>query len=144
MICASTAWGWLQLNSDKILADFPFARFCDYLGVKVTDNYANCPDKINFREDLIEFKNIYRVVQSLEYDPNNTQSLALVGSAIKELGDTLPGVPIETLQNIVMNANREVIPNSSCPVKDKEYKEQSCGLCGIMCALPGIKAPGKN
>ncbi|CAF3368235.1 unnamed protein product [Rotaria socialis] len=141
LICGSTAWGWLQ-GSGKLLSDFPFARFCDYIGVKITDNYANCPNPIEFREGLIEFKNIYHAVRGLANNPSNITTLSIVGSAIKELGDTLPGVSIETLENIVMNAGEEVIPMNQCPVKDKLNREQSAGICGIMCALPGIKAPG--
>lgn len=142
-MCGTTAWGWLQLNPGKLLSDFPFARFCDYIGVKVTDNYANCPGPIPFREDLIRFKNVYHVVKDLVHNPNDAQNLAIIGSAVKELGDTLPGVPVETLQNIVMNASEEIIPANSCPIKNKKQREQSRGICGIMCGLPGIKAPGK-
>jgi hypothetical protein len=144
LICGTTAWGWLQLSGGKLLTDFPFARFCDYIGVKVTDNYSNCSDPIPFREDLVKFKNVYNVVRDLEYNPNNLQNLAIIGSAIKELGDTLPGVPVETLQNIVMSASQEVIPMNTCPVRNKNYREQSSGICGIMCGLPGLKAPGKR
>ena len=61
MICGTTAWGWLQLNNGKLLTDFPFARFCDYIGIKVTDNYANCSQPIQFREDLIKFKNEFLI-----------------------------------------------------------------------------------
>ncbi|CAF1503058.1 unnamed protein product [Adineta steineri] len=142
LICGTTAWGWLNGNSGKILADFPFARFCDYIGVKVTDNYASCTNPIEFREDLIKFKNVYHAVRDLGHNPNNVENLAIIGSAVKDLGDTLPGVPIETLQNIVMSASQEIIPNDSCPIKDKKCREQSSGICGIMCGLPGIKAPG--
>ncbi|CAF3681309.1 unnamed protein product, partial [Adineta steineri] len=133
LICGTTAWGWLQNSSGKLLADFPFARFCDYIGVKVTDNYSSCSDPIEFREDLIKFKNVYHVVRDLAHNPNNVENLAIIGSAVKELGDTLPGVPIETLQNIVMSASQEIIPNDSCPIKDKKCREQSSGICGIMC-----------
>jgi hypothetical protein len=143
LICGTTAWGWLQGNSGKLLTDFPFARFCDYIGVKVTDNYANCPNPIPFREDLIAFKNVYHVVRDLGNNPNNVQNLAIIGSAVKELGDTLPGVPIETLRNIVMNAGEDVIPVNTCPIRDKNHREQSSGICSIMCGLPGIKAPGR-
>ncbi len=144
MICGTTAWGWLQLSNGKLLTDFPFARFCDYIGVKVTDNLANCSNPIQFREELIKFKNVYHVVRDLVYNPNNVENLAIIGSAVKELGDTLPGVPIETLQNIVMNASQEIIPINSCPIRNKNQREQSSGICGIMCGLPGIKAPGKK
>jgi len=143
LICGTTAWGWLQLNNGKLLTDFPFARFCDYIGVKVTDNFANCSNPIQFREDLIKFKNVYHVVRDLVHNPNNVQNLVIIGSAVKELGDTLPGVPIETLQNIVMSASEDVIPLNTCPVRNKNCREQSSGICGIMCALPGIKAPGR-
>jgi hypothetical protein len=144
LICGTTAWGWLQLNNGKLLIDFPFARFCDYIGVKVTDNFANCSNPIQFREDLIKFKNVYHVVRDLVHNPNNVQNLVIIGSAVKELGDTLPGVPIETLQNIVMSASEDVIPLNTCPVRNKNCREQSSGICGIMCALPGIKAPGRK
>ncbi|CAF4569935.1 unnamed protein product [Rotaria sp. Silwood2] len=142
LICGSVAWGWLQVNKGKFLSDFPFTRFCDYIGVKVTDNYSNCPDPIPFRSELIEFKNIYHVVQELANDPNNIKNLTIIGSALKELGDTLPGVVAETLQNIVLNAGNELVPARSCPVLDKSCREQSTGLCGILCGLPGIKACG--
>jgi hypothetical protein len=144
LVCGAAAWGWLELNNGKLLADFPFARFCDYIGVKLTDNCANCPDPIEFQEDLINFKNVYHAGRDLENNPNNSQNLAIIGSAIKELGDTLPGVPIETLQHIVMSVSEEVIPVNTCPIKDKDQREQSTGLCGIMCGLPGIKAPGNR
>ena len=143
MVCGTTAWGWLQLNSGKLLTDFPFARFCDYIGVKVTDNYANCPDRIQFQEDLIKFKNVYHVVRDLTHNPNNVENLAIIGLAVKELGDTLPGVPIETLRNIVMNVSQEAIPINTCPVRSQDHRQQSNGICGIMCGLPGVKAPGR-
>ncbi|CAF3768377.1 unnamed protein product [Rotaria sp. Silwood1] len=142
LICGSVAWGWLQINKGKFLSDFPFARFCDYIGVKLTDNYTNCPDPILFRPELIKFKNIYHVAQELANDPNNITKLAIIGSAIKELGDTLPNVAVKTLQNIVLNAGSEVVPASNCPIQDKCCREQSIGLCGILCGLPGITAPG--
>jgi hypothetical protein len=144
LICGITAWGWLERNPGKLLADFPFARFCDYIGVKLTDNTANGPDPITFRPELVEFKNIYHTVDELVSDSTNATKLAIVGSAIKELGDTLPGIPVETLQNIVMNAGRDVVPASSCPILDKSCREHSIGICTLMCSLPGIKAPGKH
>lgn len=143
MICATTAWGWLQVNSGKLLTDFPFARFCDYIGVKVTDNYASCSDPIEFRPDLVKFKNVNRAVKHLAEHPNDLDDLAIIGSAVKEMGDTLPGVPLETLQYIVMSASDDVIPAKSCPVRSKSNREKSSGICGIMCGLPGIKAPGE-
>lgn len=125
------------------MADFPFARFCDFLGVKVTDNYGNCANPIQFRKELIEFKNVHHIVRDLVSHPDNVEHLAIIGSAVKELGDTLPGVPIETLRSIVMNAGNEVVPMNSCPVRNKHHRDQSSGICGIMCGLPGLKAPGK-
>lgn len=142
LVCGSTAWGWLQGGNGLSLADFPFARFCDYLGVKLTDNYSSCPDPIVFRKELIKFKNVHHLVRDLPNDPNNVENLAIVGSAIKEIGDTLPGVPVETLHHLVMNAGDEVVPVSSCPVRDKNHRERTTGICGIMSALPGIKAAG--
>ncbi|CAF0877594.1 unnamed protein product [Rotaria sordida] len=142
LVCGTTAWGWLSRNSGKFLSDFPFTRFCDYIGVKVTDNCARCPDPIPFRPELVKFKNIYHAVQALVDEPHNIENLNIVGSTIKELGDTLPGVPIETLENIVLNAGSDIIPASNCPIRDKACRQQSTGLCGILCALPGIKAPG--
>jgi hypothetical protein len=142
LICGTTAWGWLQGNDGKLLSDFPFARFCDYIGVKITDNYANCSSPIEFRENLVNFKNVYHVVRDLSRHPHHVQHLSIIGSAVKELGDTLPGVPIEILQSIVMNASDDVVPNSSCPVRHQHHREQSGGICGIMCGLPGLKAPG--
>ena len=124
------------------MSDFPFARFCDYIGIKITDNVAKCPNPIPFRSELVAFKNVYHIVQNLANNPRNKENLAIIGSAIKELGDTLPGVPLETLQNIVMNVGYDVVPVSSCPIRDKTCREQSTGICGIMCGLPGIKAPG--
>jgi hypothetical protein len=144
LICGTTAWGWLQSNEGKLLTDFPFARFCDYIGIKLTDNCATCSDPIEFQEDLVKFKNVYHAVNDLQHNPNNQQNLAIIGSAIKELGDTLPGVPIETLQYIVMSASEEVTPINTCPIKNKDQREKSNGICGIMCSLPGIKAPGKR
>jgi len=61
---------------------------------------------------------------------------------IREIGEILPGVPLETLETIVMNAGHDMIPGKTCPIKDKKCREQSNALCGIMHVLPGIKAPG--
>ena len=110
----------------------------------MTDNYANCSDPLEFREDLIRFKNVSHTVKELVNNPDNVKYLAIIGSAIKELGDTLPGVPVKTLENIVMSASEEVVPVNTCPIKNKAHRERSNGICGIMCALPGIKAPGKR
>ncbi|CAF2794862.1 unnamed protein product [Rotaria sp. Silwood2] len=143
LVCGVTAWGWLQGNKNKLLSDFPFARFCDYIGVKLVDNYASCANPILFRSELVKFKNIYQVVQALASEPNNVENLSIVESAIKKLGGTLPGVPLEPLQNIVLNAGSNVTPVSSCPIKDKSCRQQSISMCTILCALPGIKAPGK-
>lgn len=43
-----------------------------------------------------------------------------------------------------MNASQDVIPVNTCPVRSKNCREQSAGICGIMNGLPGIKAPGKR
>ena len=143
LICGATPWGWLQKNDGKCLSDFPFARFCDYIGVKLTDNCIDCPDPIPFRSDLVAFQNVSHAVQSLAMDPHSIEYVDIITWAVKELGDTLPGVPIETLQNIVMNAGHEVIPASDCPIQDKSCRERSKCVCSILCALPGVKAPGK-
>ncbi|CAF1376311.1 unnamed protein product [Rotaria sordida] len=141
LICGATAWGWLQINDDKLLSDFPFTRFCDYIGVKITDNYIDCPNPIPFQPELVAFKNVYHVVQNLVNDPNNIKYLTIVASAIKDVDDKLSCVPVETLQTIVMNANRDIIPSSKCPIQDASCREQSKGICSILCVLPGIKAP---
>jgi hypothetical protein len=98
LICGCVAWGWLQVNKGKVLSDFPFTRFCEYIGVIITGNYTHCSDPISFRSELIKFKNISHVVQELVNDPNNSQNLAIIGSAIKDLGDNLRNVPMETLE----------------------------------------------
>ena len=143
LICGTTAWGWLQGNPGELLSDFPFARFCDYIGVKLTDNTANGPDPITFRPELVDFKSVCHTVDELVNDSMNVTKLGIVGSPINELDDTLHGIAVETLQNIVMNAGRDVIPASSCPILDKSCREHSVGICSIMCSLTGIKAPGK-
>ncbi|CAF0917013.1 unnamed protein product [Adineta ricciae] len=142
LICASVAWGWLQINSKKTLADFPFTRFCDYIGVKLTDNYSRCSNSIEFRADLVQFKSIHHVVKDLAHHPDDPQKLAIIGSVIKELGDTLPGVPAETLHCIVVSAGNDVIPVNTCPIKNENCRQKATGICGIMYGLPGIKAPG--
>ena len=144
LVCGATPWGWLEGTEGKLLTDFPFTRFCDYIGIKLTDNCAECSDPIEFQGDLVKFKNIHHVVQELAHNPNDPHNLMIVGSAIKELGDTLPGVPIETLHHIVMSASKEVTPENTCPIKKKDQRQKSTGVCGIMCRLPGIKAPGKR
>ncbi|CAF1043285.1 unnamed protein product [Didymodactylos carnosus] len=141
LVCAVTPWGWLQRYPGKHLPDFPFSRFCDYVGVRLTDEYNHCSDPILVRPELVKFKNIDYVVKELKDEQNNTEYMTIVGHAIRELEDTYPGFPLETLQNIVLNAGKDVIPETSCPITDKKCRELSSGICGIMCALPGIKAP---
>jgi hypothetical protein len=142
LICAATAWGWLQGNKGKDFSSFPFARFCDSIGVKLTSSMANTAYPILFQPTLVGFKNIYQSVENLKKNPDDKELLSIVGMAIKEIGEILPGIPSETLETIVMNAGHDIIPGKSCPVKDQKCREQSTALCGIMCVLPGIKAPG--
>ncbi|CAF1317976.1 unnamed protein product [Rotaria sp. Silwood1] len=104
---------------------------------------ASNEEKIPLVPELVKFKNVCQIVQALVNEPHNIGNLNIVGSAITEPGDTLPGVPIETLQNIVLNFGSEFVPASSYPIKDKSCRQQSTGLCGIVCALPGTKAPGE-
>ncbi|CAF5067270.1 unnamed protein product [Rotaria sp. Silwood1] len=106
------------------------------------DNYPCAPDPIPFVPESVKFKNVSQTVQALVNEPHNIGNLNIVVSAIKEPGDTLSGVPIEALQNIVLNFGSEFVPASSYPIKDKSCRQQSTGLCGIVCALPGTKAPG--
>ncbi|CAF4888306.1 unnamed protein product, partial [Rotaria sp. Silwood1] len=63
LVCAATAWGWLQRYKGKVLSDFPFACFCDSLGVKLTDNCGRSPDPIPFRPEMIKFKNVCNAAQ---------------------------------------------------------------------------------
>jgi hypothetical protein len=142
LICAATAWGWLQLNKKKDLSSFPFARFCDYIGVKLTNAVVNAANPIVFRSNLVSFKNIYQTMENLNKNPKDREFLSIIGTTIKEIGEILPGVPLETLQSIVMNAGHDLIPAKSCPIKDKKCREQCKALCGIMQVLPGVKAPG--
>jgi hypothetical protein len=142
LVCGVTAWGWLQMNKGKKLSDFSFARFCDYIGIKLTSSMANAPNPTLFQSDLVEFKNIYQTVEKLNKNPDDKELLSIVGIAIREIGEILPGVPLQTLKNMVMNAGHEMIPAKSCPIKDKKCREQSNALCGIMCVLPDVKAPG--
>jgi hypothetical protein len=143
LICAATAWGWLQMNKGKDLSSFSFARFCDYIGVKLTNSRASAANPILFRSNLVDFKNIYQTVENLNKNPDDKELFSIIGMAIREIGEILPGVPLETLKTTVMNAGHDMIPAKSCPIKDKKYREQSKALCGIMHVLPGIKAPGQ-
>ena len=142
LICAVTTWGWLQGNKGKLLSDFSFARFCDYIGIKLTSSIADTPNPIPFRSDLVEFKNIYQTAEKLHKNSDDRELFSIIGMAIREMGEILPGVPLETLENIVMNVGHEMIPAKSCPIKDKKCREQSNAVCSMMCVLPGIKAPG--
>ncbi|CAF4621799.1 unnamed protein product [Rotaria sp. Silwood1] len=144
LICGAGAWSWLYFNSGKSLSDFITGRFCDSIGVKVTGNLAGCDDPIPFKPELVKYKNVYNVVQALASEPNNAEYLAIVGSAIKELGNTLPDLSIETLQNMVLNAGSDVIPTKTSPIKNKSCRQRSIGLCGILCGLSDTKAPGIN
>ncbi|CAF0805804.1 unnamed protein product [Rotaria sordida] len=142
LVCGVAPWNWLYFNKDKSLLDFTTGRFCDSIGIKVTGNLAGCDDPIPFKPDLIKFKNVSNVVQALANEPNNGEYLAIIGSTIKELGDTLPDLSIETLQSMVLNAGNDVIPTKASPIKDKSLRQQSMGLCGILCGLSDTKAPG--
>ncbi len=95
-----------------------------------------------FRSNLVHFQNIHHAVDNLNKNPHDRELFSIIGMAIREIGEVLPGVPLETLESIVMNAGLETIPAKSCPIKDKNCREQSKALCGIMHVLPGIKAPG--
>ncbi|CAF3336682.1 unnamed protein product [Rotaria sp. Silwood1] len=127
LICGAGAWSWLYFNSGKSLSDFITGRFCDSIGVKVTGNLAGCDDPIPFKPELVKYKNVYNVVQALASEPNNAEYLAIVGSAIKELGNTLPDLSIETLQNMVLNAGSDVIPTKTSPIKNKSCRQRSIG-----------------
>jgi len=142
LLCGSTAWGWMQTNKGKQLSDFPFTYFCNNLGVKLTESTANCPNPIPFRSELINFKNIQQAVDDLNENPDEKELYSIIGGAIKAIGDALPDVSAETLENVVTNATEDMIPDHSCPIKDQKCREQSQGLCSMLCLLPGIKAPG--
>ncbi|CAF3783478.1 unnamed protein product [Rotaria sp. Silwood1] len=144
LVCAATAWGWLQRYKGKVLSDFPFACFCDSLGVKLTDNCGRSPDPIPFRPEMIKFKNVCNAAQVLTSEPNNVEYMAIVGSTIKELNDTLPDSLIETVQNMILNAESDVIPTKTSPIKDQSCRQRSVGLCDMMCGLCNTKAPGIN
>jgi hypothetical protein len=132
----------MQLNKGKQLSDFPFTYFCNKLGVKLTESTAKCPNPIPFQSELIKFKNIQQAVDNLNEDSDEKELYAIIGAAIRAIGDVLPDVPAETLENVITNATEDVIPGHSCPIKDKKCREQSQGLCNMLCFLPGIKAPG--
>jgi hypothetical protein len=104
---------------------------------------ATTASPILFQSNLISFKNIYHAVENLNKNLDDRELVPVIGMAIKEIGDILPGVPLETLETIVMNAGHDVIPAKSCPIKDQKCRQQSTALCGIMSVLPGIKAPGQ-
>ena len=125
LLCGSTAWGWIQINKGKQLSDFPFACFCDYLGVKITNSIANCPNPIKFQSELIKFQNIQKAVDDLNENPDDKELYPIIGRAMKEIGGILPDIPIETLENLLRNARKDVIPAHSCPIKDKKCQEQS-------------------
>ncbi|CAF4250193.1 unnamed protein product [Rotaria sp. Silwood2] len=144
LVCATTAWGWLQNNEDKCLSDFPFSCFCASLGVKVTDKCACTPDLIPFKDEMIQFKNVYNVIEALTNEPSNKEYMAIVGSTIKELDNMLPDSLIETLRDMVLNAESNVIPTKTSPITDPSCRQQSIGLCGVLCGLCDTKAPGIN
>ena len=93
---------------------------------------------------MVQFKSIHHVVKDLAHHPDDPQKLNIIGSAVKELGDTLPEVPAETLHCIVMSAGNDVIPVNTCPIRSENCRQKAAGICGILCGLPGIKAPGKH
>ncbi|CAF3443400.1 unnamed protein product [Rotaria socialis] len=142
LVCGATPWGWLQLNSGKILSDLPFFHFCDFIGIKLTENYSNCSNPMPFQLELIQFKNIHHATQKLVADPTDIESLCIVGGACKDLNVDVSGLPIDILKNIAMKAENEVIPSNSCPIQDKCCRQKSNGLCGILCVLTSTKAPG--
>ncbi|CAF1104715.1 unnamed protein product [Rotaria sordida] len=141
LVCGVAPWNWLYFNKDKSLSDFTADRFCDSVGVKVTGNLAGCDNSIPSKPDLIKFKNVSNVVQALASEPNNGEYLAIIGSTIKELGDTSPDLSIETLQNMILNAGNDFIPTKASPIKDKSFRQRSIGLGGILCGLSDTKAP---
>ncbi|CAF2870793.1 unnamed protein product [Rotaria sp. Silwood2] len=141
LVCGAGAWNWLYHNSGKSLSDYLTGRFCESIGVKVTGYLAGCDNPIPFKPEMVQFKNVSNAAQALASEPKNGEYLAIVGSVVKELGDALPDVSVETLQNLVANAGSDVIPANKSPIKDKSCRQQSIGLCGILCGLPGIKAP---
>jgi hypothetical protein len=110
--------------------------------VKITNSISTCPNPIKFQSDLIQFQNIQKAVEDLNENPNLKELYPIIGAAIKEIGGLLSDIPIETLENLITKAEKDVIPTHSCPIKDKKCQEQSQGLCNMMCLLPGIKAPG--
>ncbi|CAF3700216.1 unnamed protein product [Rotaria socialis] len=142
IICGATTWGWLEQNEDKLLSDFPFAKFCDYIGVKLTADCIDSPNPISFQPELVEFKNVHHILHNLIQNPSNIKYLSIVAAAIKEVDNMLPGISVETLTNIVRHANHDVIPSSNIPIRDNSCREQSKGICSILCVLPGIKALG--
>jgi hypothetical protein len=130
------------MNKSKQLSDFPFTYFCNNLGVKLTNSIANCPNAIPFRSELVEFQNIQQAVKTLNENPDAKEFYSIIAAAIQEIGEITSDIPTDMLEDMVTNATEDVIPAHSCPIKYEKCREQSQGLCSMMCLLPGIKAPG--
>lgn len=142
LICAATAWGWLQSANGLTLDSFPFHNFCRRLGVKVTGEFSKAADPVVFREEFIRFHNIEHVCNELLKDPNNIENVSILGKTIQELGDNLPSVSDQALRMIVQNVKNDIIPGKTCPVHDRQCRDKAAGICGVMCAIPNYKAPG--
>lgn len=141
LICSATPWGWLQLNPGKTLEDLSVFHFCNDIGIRLLDNYSDCPNPIPIRYELIQFKNIYHATERLAKNPTDSESIAIVGSACQHLGGNFSGLKVEILQDIVRKIPHDIIPYRTQPVKNS-YRTLVAGLSGIMCSLSGIKAPG--
>ena len=111
--------------------------------MKLSTSTASCQNPILFRPELIAFKNIQQVVEELHQNPNNKELYSIIGAAIKAIGEISNDLPANMLEDMVTNATQDVIPTHACPVKDQKCREQSQGLCNMLCLLPGIKAPGQ-
>lgn len=142
MVCGSTAWAWFEEEDDRRYSNFSFGQFCDLLGVRVTNSCIDCPDWIPVNRELVNFKNVQNVIQLLADDPTNDEYLEIVEWATKELGDTLPGLTMDIIEQVIESSEGQVVPDSESPIEDKTSRERSVKIGNILRSLPGVKAPG--
>ncbi|CAF1174913.1 unnamed protein product [Rotaria sp. Silwood1] len=142
LVCGAAPWNWLKDNNGKSLSDFKTGHFCESIGVKVTGDYADYDDQTIFIPEMIKFKNLSNAVQVLASESNNTEYLVIVGAMIKQLDNTLPNSLAQILEDLVQNAENDIIPTKTSPIQDQSCRQRSIGVCGILCGLYNIKAPG--
>ena len=150
LFCASTPWGYLQLNPGKTLSHMPLYNFLkNYAGILFTSNCLDLPDFMEIEENLAKISHFDMALEKVTQNPDKLAKYSntiQAGFDILHEEKILSDGKIARLQDLVLTQCEShclnVVPTKKNPVCDQINKSAIKLLGKCLVYNEDSKAPG--